>query len=226
MAPATVAQGTLGLPFDGVSPTHSRRGPKPNKPPVIAGLHYFPAFLDDQQQRDAIRHIDESPWLADLERRVQHYGWRYDYRARTVDRSMRIGPLPDWLAQIAKALHSITGLFETLPNQAIVNEYEPGQGIAMHVDRHCFGPTVATVSLADDWTMDFLPVGGGANGVEGKKAHLVLARGSVLVLTGPARHRWRHGIAKRKSEFVGLARRPRQRRLSLTFRTVRLANGV
>ena len=31
--------------------------------------------------------------------------------------------------------------------QAIVNEYEPGQGIAPHVDRDCFGPVVATVSL-------------------------------------------------------------------------------
>ena len=39
--------------------------------------------------------------------------------------------------------------------QAIVNEYEPGQGIAPHIDRDCFGPVVATVSLGSAVNMDF-----------------------------------------------------------------------
>ena len=187
--------------------------------PDIPGLHYIPAFLDDQQQGSTIRRIDEdeSAWLTDLERRVQHYGWRYDYRARTIDRDMRIGPLPDWLKKIAVLLYERTGEFDNVPNQVIVNEYEPGQGIAMHVDRHCFGPTVATVSLGDDWTMDFRAIGGD------EKAQLLLERGSALVLTEAARNRWCHGIAKRKSEFIGSIRRPRERRLSLTFRTVQLS---
>ena len=190
--------------------------------PDIPGLHYIPAFLDDQQQGSAIRQIDEdeSAWLTDLERRVQHYGWRYDYRARTIDRGMRIGPLPDWLKEIAVLLYERTGKFDSVPNQAIVNEYEPGQGIAMHVDRHCFGPTVATVSLGDDWTMDFRAIGGD------EKTQLLLERGSALVLTEAARNRWLHGIAKRKSELIGSIRRPRERRLSLTFRTVQLAGGA
>ena len=189
--------------------------------PNIPGLHYIPAFLDDQQQRNAIRKIDESAWLMDLERRVQHYGWRYDYRARKIDLDMQIGALPDWLAEIAASLHERTGMFHSVPNQAIVNEYEPGQGIAMHVDRDCFGPTVATVSLGDDWTMDFRAVGGK------EKAQLLLARGSALVLTAAARNHWLHGIAKRKFEAVdSLRRRPRERRLSLTFRTVQLASSA
>ena len=58
---------------------------------AIPGLHYYPAFLDDNRQRDMIAHIDSEPWLADLDRRVQQYGWPYDYRARTIDRDMRIG---------------------------------------------------------------------------------------------------------------------------------------
>ena len=129
--------------------------------PDIPGLHYIRGFLDDDQQRSAVHQIDEAAgWLTDLERRVQHYGWRYDYRARTTDRSMRIGPLPAWLEAIAVLLYERTGQFASVPNQAIVNEYEQGQGIAMHVDRQCFGPTVATVSLGDDWMMDFRAVGG------------------------------------------------------------------
>ena len=156
--------------------------------PDIPGLHYFRAFLGDEQQGSVIRQIDESAWLTDLERRVQHYGWRYDYRARTIDRSMRIGPLPDWLEAIAVLLYEHTGQFASVPNQAIVNEYEQGQGIAMHVDRHCFGRTVSTVSLGDDWMMDFRAVGGD------EKAQLLLERGSALVLTEQARYGCLHGI--------------------------------
>lgn len=184
---------------------------------TIPGLYYYPAFLDDEQQKDTVAHIDSEPWLSDLDRRVQQYGWRYDYRARTIDRDMRIGPLPSWLAEIAALLFRQTGLFNALPDQAIVNEYQPGQGIAMHIDRQCFGPTVATVSLGDDWTMDLSPLKG-----NGERERLLLEQGSALVLTGSARSRWMHGIAKRKSEIETYGRRARQRRISLTFRTVQV----
>ena len=216
MTSAEVDQGAFDFRPESRSPLGARDGDALPQPP-IPGLHYFPAFLDEQQQRSAIRQIDRSAWLTDLERRVQHYGWRYDYRARTIDRSMRIGPLPEWLAEIAASLHKRTGLFDGVPNQAIVNEYEPGQGIAMHADRQCFGPAVATVSLGDDWTMDFRAVGGK------QKAQMLLMRGSALVLTGEARNHWLHGIAKRKSETTASTPRPRTRRLSLTFRTADFA---
>lgn len=185
---------------------------------TIPGLYYYPSFLDDKLQRDTVAHIDSEPWLSDLDRRVQQYGWRYDYRARTIDRDMRIGPLPSWLAEIGALLFRQTGLFDALPNQAIVNEYQPGQGIAMHVDRQCFGPTVGTVSLGDDWTMDMSPLK-----KDGERERLLLERGSALVLTGSARSRWMHGIAKRKSETGTYGRRPRRRRISLTFRTVQIS---
>lgn len=180
----------------------------------IPGLHYCRDFLEEDVQRVLIDRIDKSCWRNDLERRVQHYGWRYDYRARTVASEMRLGPLPDWLERVAHRLCAETGLFDRAPDQAIINEYEPGQGIALHVDRDCFGPAIATVSLGDDWEMKLRPVGG-----ERKDDRLLmLARGSALVMTGEARFRWMHGIDRRKTEDGG--KRRRQRRVSLTFRTV------
>lgn len=184
--------------------------------PEIPGLKYFPQFLSADEQTSVIHRIDEESWRSDLERRVQHYGWRYDYRARTVDQEMRIGPLPEWLQSIAKRLYAETHLFDRVPDQAIVNEYEPGQGIAMHADRQCFGPTVATISLGDDWRMDLKPVGGSAK----SRVDILLEQGSVLLMTGDARWRWLHGIAKRKTERTNSCSRLRQRRVSLTFRTV------
>ena len=181
----------------------------------VPGARYIPSFLSSEEQADFIRRIDEneSAWLTDLSRRVQHYGWRYDYQARAITSDMRIGPLPDWLQDLAQRLYE-TGLFERPPEQVIVNEYEPGQGIAMHTDHPGFGSAVAMVSLGDDWVMDFFRPG---DPPQAKSQ--ALERGSALILTEDARKKWRHGIAKRKKERSG---HQRQRRLSLTFRTVRV----
>lgn len=105
------------------------------------------------------------------------------------------------------------------PEQVIVNEYRPGQGIAMHIDHPGFGPTVCTISLLDDWEMDF--------SVNWKdKSPALLQQGSCVLLTGDARSVWQHGIAPRKSELTGNGRRNRKRRLSLTFRTVNNRDGL
>lgn len=189
--------------------------------PDIRGLYYFPDFLDDNEQSRIIKQVDtnESQWRNDLERRVQHYGWRYDYRSRTITSDMELGPLPDWIKKIAGRLYDEAGLFDQIPGQVIVNEYNPGQGIALHADRDCFGDAVATISLGDDWEMKLRPLGG-------KSYHdkfVMLQHGSALILTGDARYRWMHGIDKRKGEerdTSGQFRRQRRRRISLTFRTV------
>ena len=65
----------------------------------------------------------------------------------------------------------------------------------MRVDRECFGPAVATVSLADDWLMDLRPVDPFRDGAES----ILLERGSALVLTREARQSWLHGIARDSS---------------------------
>ena len=187
-----------------------------HKIPEIDGLYYCEAFLDEVSQHALIERIDTEPWRNDLERRVQHYGWRYDYHSRTVTPDMKLGPLPDWIARLAVRLYVETRLFDRVPDQAIVNEYRPGQGIALHADRQCFGATVATVSLGDPWEMRLRPVGGTSR----DDRRLMLARGSALILTGDSRSRWMHGIDKRKSERTSAGERDRRRRLSLTFRTV------
>ena len=182
---------------------------------TVPGLKFIEGFLTPKQQAYCVRRIDaaESEWRNDLSRRVQHYGWRYDYKARAITPDMHIGALPDWLAQVAQKLYAETGLFDRVPEQVIVNEYLPGQGIATHIDHPGFGPTVCMVSLLDDWEMDF-----SENWKD--KLPALLQKGSCVLLTGPSRDIWQHGIAPRKSELLENGRRPRQRRLSMTFRTV------
>ena len=94
----------------------------------VPGLKYIPGFVADSDESGLLAAVDAEPWLADLKRRVQHYGYRYDYKARKVDPSLYVGPLPDWAAELAGRLHR-EGWFDEVPDQLIVNEYQPGQGI-------------------------------------------------------------------------------------------------
>ena len=190
--------------------------------PEVGGLHYFPGFLSSEAQRRLVAHIDGEPWRGDLERRVQHYGWLYDYRTRSITPDMNLGALPQWVSEVAHRLYAETSLFDRVPDQAIVNEYLPGQGIALHADRSCFGGAVATVSLEDDWEMRLRGVGSGV----GDDRRILLERGSVLVLTGASRFHWMHGIDKRKKEKDAFGVRERRRRLSLTYRTVLVGERV
>ena len=132
---------------------------------------------------------------------------------------MYIGELPDWLGQLAQRLYDKTDLFDKVPKQVIVNEYQPGQGIAMHTDHRGFGATVCTISLGDDWEMDFSEDGS-------DKRPALLPRRSCVLLTGESRSIWQHGIAPRKSELTAGGRRNRRRRVSLTFRTVLNRDGA
>ena len=45
-------------------------------PPL--GLFYFPEFLSTNASDVLTAHVDSGPWLTDIARRVQHYGFKYD----------------------------------------------------------------------------------------------------------------------------------------------------
>ncbi|MBU6234724.1 MAG: alpha-ketoglutarate-dependent dioxygenase AlkB [Alphaproteobacteria bacterium] len=185
--------------------------------PAIGGLMYLPEFIGRDEEAALLSSVELGPWLQELKRRVQHYGYRYDYKARSVSRAAYIGPLPEWLKPIAQRLYE-QHHFSAVPDQAIVNEYEPGQGISAHVDCvPCFGKTIASLSLGSGAMMQF------QNTRTGQKAELYLEEGSLVVLSGPARYEWTHAIPARKSDIVGGFKVERGRRLSLTFRTMIIA---
>ncbi|MFN5589280.1 MAG: hypothetical protein ACK48P_05545, partial [Holosporales bacterium] len=99
--------------------------PADTKPIDVPGLSLLLDFITEAEERELLSVIDQQPWLADLQRRVQHYGYRYDYTARQVTADLYLGALPEWLQPLATRLHC-EGLFATPPDQVIVNEYQPG----------------------------------------------------------------------------------------------------
>lgn len=182
--------------------------------PEIDGLNYIPNFIDSTTESGLIKIIDAKPWITELKRRVQHYGWRYDYKARSVTNDLRIGALPDWLQSYAAQLQQ-AGLFSETPDQVIINEYQPGQGISAHIDCvPCFTETIASLSLCSPCVMDF------THSKAGEKSSLLLEPRSLLVLTDDARYIWQHAIAGRKTDRYQGQVIQRTRRVSMTFRKV------
>ena len=193
----------------------------------IPGFVYKPEFITEGEETKLLACIDGAEWSTEIRRRVQHYGWRYDYKQRQIDESMHLGELPDWAQELARRLVN-EGFMKDLPDQVIVNEYCGRQGISRHIDQpHSFAEHVATISLLETWGMVF------RRRDSKEKVEKPLERRSVAVLTGDARYKWTHEIPQRQYEMLmdqqgKRSRVERSRRISLTFRTVRRgrsANG-
>ena len=185
-------------------------------PSIFAsGAVLIHAFITPAEEQRILERIADAPWLTDLSRRVQHYGYRYDYRRRGADTHVSAPAFPAWAKCMAHRMASWFG--PRLPEQCIVNEYRPGQGIGMHTDHRSFGPVVASLSLADAWTMRFRPRRPGEPYLPGASRHdqaVTLPRRSLLVLRGPARTAWMHGIDSADTGHY------RHTRVSATFRTL------
>lgn len=175
----------------------------------ISGLIYLENYISQAHHDWLIAQIDEQIWDGTLKRRVQHYGYRYDLKARRVTSEMYLGQLPSWLERIANQLQA-DGLIDIPPDQVIINEYEPGQGITPHVDcEPCFGHRIFSLSLGGAAVMEFTHP-------ETEKVSLSLAPRSLIMMYGEARYNWKHGIpARKKDNSID-----RTRRISLTFRKV------
>ena len=182
----------------------------------VPGLVYIPNFLNAAQEADLIAIIDRGEWGSELRRRVQHFGWRYDYKTREIDMSMRLGPLPPWARALADRFRS-EGLLPHTPDQVIVNEYVGNQGISKHIDCvPCFDDGIAMISLLESWEMIFRKTGGRTQVAK------LLENRSATIMAGDARYRWSHEIPARNSEPTGLRR---ERRVSVTFRKVTVSDG-
>jgi len=169
---------------------------------------------------------ERAQWARILSRRVQHYGFPFNYHTLLLDYAAETPPVPQFCQDLLSRLEAYPTHIVTIRDMPItqmtVNEYEPGQGIAGHVDsKACFGPIIFILSCCAGITMTLqkrveptqdcpLPCG--------TKKHLWLGRRSLLVLQGAARNEWSHAIATRVRDQVNGVIVERGTRLSFTFR--------
>ena len=179
---------------------------------MISGMTYIPNYIDRVGADYLVSCIDEKPWSNELKRRTQHYGYKYDYTRRSINESMKVEDIPNFMIAITKSITDYAS-FKEMPDQVIINEYLPGQGIAAHIDCvPCFKNKIVSLSLLSPVIMEF------SKGFD--KFELELEPRSLLILDGIARYEWYHCIPARKVDY-GVAR---ERRISLTFRKVILSD--
>ncbi|KAG2425074.1 hypothetical protein HXX76_013983 [Chlamydomonas incerta] len=152
-------------------------------------------------------------WEVLAKRRVQHYGYRFDYLTRNVDLAKPLGPLPAWAAQLAARIGELPQVSMRM-DQLTVNEYEPGVGLSPHIDTHsAFTGPIISLSLGSAAVMELR---------RGEAARpLLLPPRSLLIMGGESRYAWQHYIPHRLSDVVEGESLVRGRRLSLTFRQAR-----
>ncbi len=181
----------------------------------IQGLELHFDFISPQEENELLEFIESSPWLNDLNRRVQHYGYKYDYKARRIDNSLFLGEISIWLKTLAQKIID-KKLIDFIPDQAIINEYECGQGIAPHIDcEPCFGETIISLSLGSTCVLNYEKEQNSKD-----KIGIFIEPRTLLIMKKESRYSWYHGIPPRKTDNFNGQTYKRQRRVSITFRKV------
>lgn len=194
------------------------RAPPPKSVKSIKGLYYIPNVIKDGKA--FINELDKRTWSSVSDsaqsRRVQHYGYQYDYVSRRVGE--QIDPIPDALLPLQKILTEICleqGLIDEtyVFNQCIVNEYKPGQGISKHVDHKAYGKVIGCFTLGSGASMVFRK---GAD-----KESVYVEKDSLYIMSGEARNDWTHELPERTANVVDGTAKKRGRRISVTFREIK-----
>jgi len=183
---------------------------------IPQGLISFKDIITPAQEQELLRVIYENEWDTSLSRRVQHYGYRYNYKFGSTVELNQVKTIPEWAQSLFEKIAKLSGLDSNCKLQLIVNEYTAGQGIRAHIDDpKQFGDWVITISLGSTCQMDF------EKKQTNEKYSIILPTRSAYVLTGESRFNWTHSIPMRKSDIIQDKRVKRETRVSITFRSMK-----
>ncbi|KAI9104597.1 hypothetical protein DFS34DRAFT_603777 [Phlyctochytrium arcticum] len=190
---------------------------------IRGGFSQDPSFKKELKFMES---LDEerptSKWANLKRRRVQHFGYRFDYTLNGVDKT-GIDPMPAYCNAL---FEKYANMFPAhpVPDQLTINEYWPGGGIAPHTDVHSvLGEFILSLSLDSGVVMEFRRVDGSVPSGY-RTISVYLPPRSLIIMSGPARYDWEHGIRPRRTDIVDGRSVERGTRLSLTFRNVKSAN--
>lgn len=180
---------------------------------ALRGLFVYPDFIDEVKERELLAEIDSQVWIVDYLRRLQYYGYRNELEKpySLVPFPVAMPPLMQYLSK--ELVHK--GIIELEPDQVIVNEYVPGEGIKPHKDRMYYENQICGVNLGSACIMRF------TKGEDDEPIDIEIPRRSVYVMQDDARKKWKHGIPPRKKDKIGGDLKHRERRVSITYRKVK-----
>jgi alkylated DNA repair dioxygenase AlkB len=190
--------------------------------PTIQGLYIIDDIIDDIEEEKLKRGANEGDWdsvgyNSEKSRRIQHFGYKYNYRSRSVGKDDYLGKLPEWSTSIEDKIMEIPvvkQLQKNRPNQLIVNEYKPGQGISWHTDANTFDDPVITLSTGGSCIFEMRHPDINDN----TPIELFLKPKTLVVMTGDSRWKWQHRIPTRGVDRYDGEDHIRHTRISFTYR--------
>jgi len=180
---------------------------------AVPGLFLYPDFIDEALEAQLLNEIDSQTWIVDYLRRLQYYGYRneLDKPYDLIEFPVAMPPLIEQLSQKIVA----QGIVLLQPDQVIINEYFPGEGIKPHKDRAYYENQICGVNLGSSCIMRFI------RGANLEVIDVEIPRRSLYVMQDDARKKWKHGIPPRKKDVVAGHVQLRERRVSITYRKVK-----
>lgn len=179
----------------------------------VPGLLVYPNFIDLSMEENLINEIDSQTWVVDYDRRLQYYGYRNELES-PYDLVKFPVSLPPLIKDLSEQIVERNILLNQ-PDQVIINEYDPGQGIRPHKDRNYFENQICGVNLGSGCIMRFIKVSGG------DVVDVEIPRRSLYVMQDEARYKWKHAIPPRKKDNINGNLHHRERRVSITYRKVK-----
>lgn len=181
---------------------------------ALPGLLLYPDFIDKSMEDSLINEIDGQIWIVDYDRRLQYYGYRNELETPYDLVNFPVS-MPALIYRLSQKIVENKILLNQ-PDQVIINEYVPGKGIKPHKDRNYFDNQICGVNLGSGCIMRFIK----GNGVE--VVDVEIPRRSLYVMQDEARYKWKHAIPPRKKDKVDGNIQQRERRVSITYRKVKM----
>jgi alkylated DNA repair dioxygenase AlkB len=181
---------------------------------ALSGLYLYPDFINETKEEQLLNEIDSHTWIVDYLRRLQYYGYRNELD-KPYDLIPFPIPMPPLIYQLSQEIVE-QNILLLQPDQVIINEYVPGEGIKPHKDRAYYENQICGVNLGSGCIMRF---------IKGKNEEVIdieIPRRSLYVMQDDARKKWSHGIPPRKKDNINGTLKHRERRVSITYRKVKL----
>jgi len=180
---------------------------------AIPGLFLYPDFIDEAREKQLLNEIDNQTWIVDYLRRLQYYGYRNELD-KPYDLVPFPIPMPALIAQLSQEIVQQKILLYQ-PDQVIINEYVPGEGIKSHKDRAYYENQICGVNLGSGCIMRFI------KGKDEEVIDIEIPQRSLYLMQDDARKKWNHGIPPRKKDNISGTLKHRDRRVSITYRKVK-----
>lgn len=197
--------------------------------PPIPGLYFDPDVRLPQELADLVTAFCMKTYFTSpLDNQVMLFGRFPSSDNDTTSTSGFPTVLLDLLDAVSESLRPVLPpktyalLFPSVPTrarQAIINLYQPGEGITPHVDLlGRYGDGIMGISFSSGSVMRFDEAE-----APNRRWDAYLPERSIIVMTEDARYKWTHGIEKKKKDLVlsgaeGSAWIERGTRMSVTFR--------